>query len=203
MTDSARPDAARPDIARMAPVAPPFGPELQEMLSRMPADWSPPFRLFTTLGRDPDLLRRFLRGAPAYRSNARLSLRQREVLLHRVTARCGCRYEWGMRVHFFGAAAGLDEDQLYSTVHGNAGDPCWTAEDRLLIRLADDLQECCDIGDDLWRDLQAAFSDEAILEALLLAGYYRTVAYLANGLRLPPEPDKCRPFPEAQASRSA
>jgi len=45
--------------------------------------------------------------------------------------------------------------------------------------------------------LRAAFGDEAILELLLLAGYYRTVGYLANGLRMPLEPNVSRPFPAA------
>ena len=30
-----------------------------------------------------------------------------------------------------------------------------------------------------------------------MAGYYRTVGYLANGLRLPLEPNVGRPFPAA------
>jgi alkylhydroperoxidase family enzyme len=36
--------------------------------------------------------------------------------------------------------------------------------------------------------LRAAFSEEAMLELLLLVGFYRTVSYLTNALRLPPEP---------------
>ena len=36
--------------------------------------------------------------------------------------------------------------------------------------------------------LQSAFSDEGILELLMLAGFYRTVSYLTNALRLPAEP---------------
>lgn len=187
-----------PDPSRIAPVQPPYAAEVQAALARLPADWTPPFRLFTVLAHDPDLLLHFLRGAPAYREQAKLGLRQREVLLHRVTANCRCRYEWGMRAHFFSHQAGLTDDQLFSTVYGNAEDSCWQAQDeRLLIRLADELHARCDIGDGLWRELQAAFAEEAILEALMLAGYYRTVAYLANGLRLSPEPGICRPFPMA------
>lgn len=187
---------------RIKPVSEPFSPEVSAMLARLPADWGPPFRLFTVLARDPDLLQRFLRGSVAYRPGSRLSLRQREVLLHRVTANCCCRYEWGMRVHFFQQAAGLSDAQVQASVHGTADDPAWNAEDRLLLRLADALHDDCDIGDALWRELQAAFADEAILELLLLAGYYRTVAYLANGLRLPPEGRLCHPWPEMRSAAS-
>jgi alkylhydroperoxidase family enzyme len=42
--------------------------------------------------------------------------------------------------------------------------------------------------DELWAQLSARYRDEAILELLMLAGTYRTVSYLVNSLRLPPEP---------------
>ena len=71
------------------------------------------------------------------------------------------------------------------------------ANDALLIRLADELHATCDISDELWPALRAAFEDEAILELLMLAGYYRTVGYLANSLRLPLEPNVSQPFPAA------
>ena len=42
--------------------------------------------------------------------------------------------------------------------------------------------------------LTAHHNDEAILELLMLAGTYRIVSYLVNGLRLPLEPS-ARRFP--------
>ena len=157
----------------------------------------PPFLLFTTLARHPELFERFIRGAPGYLPDTRVTVRQREVLLDRVTARCGCAYEWGMRIHYFADEAGLTTEQIRATVHGDADSACWDRTDALLIRLADELHDSCSIGDELWTSLQAEFSEEAILELLAMAGYYRTVAYLANGLRLPLEPHVGRPFPSA------
>ena len=183
--------------ARLEPATAPYPDKVQAAFDRMPRSWMPPFRLFTTLARHPDMFERFIRGAPSYVPGSKLSIRQREVLLHRVTARCACQYEWGMRVHYFADEAGLTEAQVHATVHGDAGSACWGAEDALLIRLADELHDSCDVSDGLWSALHAAFTDEAILELLMLAGYYRTVGYLANGLRLPSEPDVCRPFPAA------
>jgi len=121
--------------------------------------------------------------------------RQREVLLLRVTARCRCAYEWGMRVHYFAEEAGLSEAQIHASVHGDADDASWLPDDKMLVRLADELHDTIAVSDALWNDLRAAFSNEAILQLLLMAGYYRTVAYLANGLRLPLEPEVGRPFP--------
>ena len=99
-----------------------------------------------------------------------------------------------MHVAFFAKRAGFDEAQLRSLVRGGPGDACWTAQDALLIRLCDALHASCDVDDALWAELGAQFSEEAILELLLLAGFYRTVSYLTNALRLPLEPYAAR-FP--------
>jgi alkylhydroperoxidase family enzyme len=79
-------------------------------------------------------------------------------------------------------------------VRGGAGDACWKPQEALLIRFCDALHETCDIDDALWAELCAHFSDQAMLELLLLAGFYRTVSYLTNALRLPPE-DYAARFP--------
>jgi len=177
----------------------PYEPDIQAVFDRLPAGWSPPFALFRALARDGRLFHRFIRGAPIYFSNSNLTIRQREALLLRVTANCRCEYEWGLRIAFFQAEAGLDDEQVYASVYGNAEDACWTAEDALLVRLADSLHASADIPDGLWGEISGRFTPEAILELLLLAGYYRTVAYLSNGLRLPPEP-MARRFPAVLAA---
>jgi alkylhydroperoxidase family enzyme len=186
------------EVMRIAPVTPPYTLKVQALFDRLPADWSP-FKLFTVLARDERLLLRFTGAAVAYLDPSHVTVRQREVLLLRVTARCRCAYEWGMRVHYFAKQAGLDEAQIYASVYGDADDGSWLSEDRVLIRLADQLHDTVSVGDALWSELHAAFSEEAILQLLMMAGYYRTVAYLANGLRLPLEPRVGRPFPEPRS----
>lgn len=190
---------APPSPPRIDLVPPPYEPDIQAVFDRLPVGWSPPFALFRALARDARLFHRFIRGAPVYFPDSNLTIRQREVLLLRVTANCRCEYEWGLRTAFFQDEAGLDDEQLYSSVYGNAEDACWTADDALLVRLADSLHAAADIPDGLWGDLSRAFTPEAMLELLSLAGYYRTVAYLANGLRLPQEP-MARRFPVVLAA---
>jgi hypothetical protein len=91
-------------------------------------------------------------------------------------------------VSVYAEKAGLTEVQIASLVTGGSDDDCWVDEDRVLIRLCDDLQRHCAVDDELSTQLAAHHSDEAILELLMLAGTYRTVSYLVNGLRLPLEP---------------
>ena len=158
---------------------------------------NPPLLLFTTLARDPRLFHKFFAGGLLDRGN--LKIRQREIVIDRVTATCGAEYEWGVHVSVYADRAGLDRDQVASLTTGGAEDPCWSDEERVLIRLCDSLHDSCSIDDRLWSELAAAYSDEALIELLMLAGFYRTVSYLVNGLRLPLEPGAPR-FADVGAS---
>ncbi len=178
---------------RIAPAEPPYPPEIAARFDALMPPGLAPLILFRTLARDKRLIERFMGGGLLDKGH--LTLRQREIVIDRVTARCGSEYEWGVHVAFFAKRAGIDEAQQRSLVRGAAGDACWGAEDALLIRLSDALHEHCDIDDALWAELRARFSEEVILELLLLAGFYRMVSYLTNALRLPLEPYAPR-FPE-------
>jgi len=79
-------------------------------------------------------------------------------------------------------------------------DGCWPEQDRVLLRLCDALHADCTLDDALWLDLRRQFSEEAVLELLLLAGFYRTVNYLTNALRLPLEVQAAR-FPPRTRDR--
>lgn len=84
--------------------------------------------------------------------------------------------------------AGLTEEQVYSLVHGQPGDVCWSVAEQVLIEMCDELHREVSLTDELWNQLRSHFSEQAILELLLLSGHYRTVSYLTNALRLPLEP---------------
>jgi alkylhydroperoxidase family enzyme len=170
---------------RIAPAAPPYLPEVQARFDALMPQGVAPLLLFRVLARDLRLFQRFM-GAGLF-DKGHLSLRQRELVIDRVIARCGSEYEWGVHVAFFAARAGFSEAQLRSMAHGGPDDACWGPQDALLLRFCDALNVSCDIGEELWADLRARFSEEAVLELLLLAGFYRTVSYLTNALRLPPE----------------
>jgi 4-carboxymuconolactone decarboxylase len=51
-------------------------------------------------------------------------------------------------------------------------DRVWSAEERLLIRLVDELHDTSAISDGLWGELAAAFSVEQIFELIALVGFY-------------------------------
>ena len=170
---------------RVEPVAPPFPADLQAVFDKIMPPGVPPLSLFTTLARVPRTYERFRAGSLLDRGP--LSLRHREIVIDRTCARCGCAYEWGVHVAFFAARVALTPEQIHATVHGDADDPVWSGEERLLILLVDELHDTATISDDLWRSLAAAFTVEQIFEAIALVGFYHTVSFFANGLGLAPE----------------
>jgi alkylhydroperoxidase family enzyme len=182
--------SASPAGPRIAPAEPPYHPEVQARFDVLMPRGVAPLVLFRVLARDLRLWQRF--SGAGLLDKGHLALRQREIAIHRVTARCGSEYEWGVHAALFAGRAGLDAEQLRSIVHGGPADRCWSAEDGLLLRFCDALHADCTIGEALWAEMRAAFTEAAILELLLLAGFYRTVSYLTNALRLPPEPFAAR-----------
>ncbi len=180
---------------RIDPLTPPYSQEVQAQFDQLPPSWQPPFAHFTVLARDPRLLRAYRLGSVAYLEPSHLSIRQREVFLLRVTGRCRNAFEWCLRAHYFASDAGMTEPQLRASVHGSADDACWETDDRILIRLADELHDTATISVALWAELDGRLSDEAILQLILLAGHYRTNAYVSIGLQVPVDPRVKLPFP--------
>src|SRR5262245_9035193 len=177
---------------RIDPVQPPYSPELQKVFDSIMPPGVPPLALFTTLARVPRIWERFRAGSLLDRGP--VSLRHREIVIDRTCARCGCGYEWGVHVAFFAERAGLTPEQVRATARGPGNDPAWTDDEKLLVRMVDELHDSYSLSDDMWAALARTFSVEQIFELIALVGFYHTVSFFANGLRLPLEPFGA-PFP--------
>lgn len=175
---------------RIAPVTAPYEETTQKAFDEIMPKGVEPLRLFRTLARNPRVFQRFMAGGLLDKGT--ISLRNREIVIDRTTARCGSEYEWGVHLTFFGPRVGLSPDQVYAIVHENAGAACWSAQEALLIRLVDALHDAlhdtATIGEGLWTDLSAEFSDEQLLELIVLTGFYHTVSFVTNGAAIPLEP---------------
>jgi alkylhydroperoxidase family enzyme len=172
---------------RIEPATAPFSETVQGWLSRTMAPGRAPLALFTTLARDERLFNKFFSGGLLDRGH--LSLRQRELVINRTTALNQCEYEWGVHLALFGERAALRPNQVESLAHGGPEDECWSPDERLLLQLCDELHDTATVSDGLWTALRLHHAEEAMLELLMLAGFYRTVSYLCNATRLPLEAD--------------
>src|SRR5215469_6484970 len=115
--------------ARIAPLAPPFPPEIAETLARV-MQGAPPLVLFKTLARNGRVFQRFMAGGLLDKGS--ITLREREIVIDRTTARLRSEYEWGVHVAFFASAAEFSPAQIRATVKGASEDPVWSPRERLL-----------------------------------------------------------------------
>jgi 4-carboxymuconolactone decarboxylase len=179
-------------MTRLAPLEPPYAADVADTLAAMMPPGVPPLLLFRTLAHNPRVLAKIRSSNPLDRGS--LERRQREIVILRTTARCGCEYEWGVHVAFFSERVGLTSAEVEATVHRGPDDAAWSDAERTLIRLADQLHDTARISDPLWKDLRRHWSDAQLVELVVLAGFYHTISFAVNGLGVALEPDAPR-FP--------
>jgi 4-carboxymuconolactone decarboxylase len=170
---------------RIQPVQEPYSEDVARMLAR----WMPPgagvepLRLFRTLAVHEQIASRMRPlGAGILGSRALVDPVLREVMIARTCALTGAGYEWGVHAVAFARPLGLDDEQLRSSVHGDAGDPCWDESQAAVIRLADELHHTSTIGEQLWSELARLFDQAQLLELIVTCGYYHVIAYVCNGV---------------------
>jgi 4-carboxymuconolactone decarboxylase len=190
-----------PGPPRIAPLEPPFEAPMQALLDKINPPGAPSvLALFRLLATHPVLAERVRAwGSYFLGRSALLSLREREVVIDRVCARCGAEYEWGVHVAAFGEAAGFSAEEVAAIA--NPDDECagLAERDRLLVRLVDELHDSSNVSDALWESLAERWSPLQLIELLMLAGWYRAISYVCNATRLPLEAWQAR-FPEQHAS---
>jgi len=179
-------------MSRIAPLEPPYQPQIQEQFDRIMRG-APPLTLFRVVASNERAWEKFKAGSLLDRGP--LSLREREIVIDRTCALTRCEYEWGVHVTTFAKAAQLTDAQIRATVLNGADAPCWSPSEQALIAAVDALHARATLSDGEFKALAAHYDDAKIFEIILLCGFYRTVSYLANGLDLPLEENAAR-FPE-------
>src|SRR5918999_4132503 len=165
---------------RIVPLEPPYAQELEAMLAK----WMPPnsgiepLALFRTLAVHRELASRARPLGSGILGHGLIEPRLREVIIHRTCALTGAEYEWGVHVMGFGRPLGFTDEQLASTVHGSADDSCWSERETAVVRLADELHSSSTVSDDLFAQLSRHFGNDEILELVITAGWYHTIAYV-------------------------
>ena len=174
---------------RIVPLAPPFDAPTQQRLEKMTPPGAPNIlALFRVLAINPTLAERMTGwGGYLLGRHAALSLREREVVIDRVCARCGAEYEWGVHVTAFAAAAGITTEQTAVIARADADLAPLLPRDRLLVRMVDELHETCDVSDALWAELAGVWTAPQLIELLVLAGWYRAISYVCRVTRVPLE----------------
>lgn len=162
---------------RITPLEPPYDADTQASFDSLMRG-APPLLLFRTVARNPRVLQRMLAGGLLDRGS--ISLRQRELMILRTCANCGAEYEWGVHVALFGAKAQWSPEHIRASARGSAEDAGWSADERLILRLADQLHASSTVDDALWAELARYFADDQLIELIMLAGLYHAVSFMVN-----------------------
>jgi alkylhydroperoxidase family enzyme len=180
-------------MSRIAPLEPPYAPEIQAQFDRIMRG-APPLTLFRVVAGNARAWDKFRAGSLL--DGGPLSLREREIAIDRTCALTKCEYEWGVHVAIFAKPAKLTDEQVRATVLEGPDTPCWSASEQAMIGAVDALHHRATLSAEEFKALSAHYDDAKIFEIILLCGFYRTVSYLANGLDLPLEATAAR-FPRA------
>ena len=174
---------------RIAPLEPPYDAATAEMLHKWmpPESTEEPLRLFRTLAVHDELMSRMRPLGAGILGHGRVDARDREIVIHRACARAGAEYEWGVHVRAFGKPPGLTDEQIAATAAGDAADPAWSEADSLLVRLVDELHDTCTVSAPLWSALAHRYSEEQLLELLIITGWYRLLSGVINAIGIEPE----------------
>jgi alkylhydroperoxidase family enzyme len=145
----------------------------------------PPLNIFRTIGRNQPLADGFLALGGRLLRGGGVPAREREIVILRTGWRGQSEYEFGQHTAI-GRAAGLTEEEVAALA--DLGDGGWSADDQALIAMVDDLCDDDVVSDATWSRLARRWSDEELLELVVLTGYYRLVSGLLNSAGVALEP---------------
>ena len=153
---------------RITPVGEPWSESLLRWMP--PGVQADPLLLFRVLARREDLADRMRPLGAGLLGRGRLPVRVRELVILRVCALAGARYEWGVHVAAFPELA---EQEVRRTALGGE----WPDErDALIVRACEEIHAEGHPTSPTSAALIAALGEEIALELVVLAGWYRLLA---------------------------
>jgi alkylhydroperoxidase family enzyme len=177
----------------MAPRIPPkdladLDPETAELVTKtLQSPDGDVLNIFRTMANHPWVMKRFLALGTQLLVRGTLPARERELLILRTGWNTQSEYEWGQHVAI-GRAVGLTDVELARIKAGPDADG-WTAADAALLRAADELHAGSTITGDTWSQLQQTYPDtQALIEVVMVVGYYHLVAFFLNTTGVEREP---------------
>jgi 4-carboxymuconolactone decarboxylase len=133
--------------------------------------------------RHAELYKVHLEVALRYLSDCEMGIRDRELAILRIAWLSQAPFEWGAHVKI-AKRNGITAEEIERIIEGSSA-PGWSKSDGAIVRAMEQLHFDSMITDDTWAVLQEFYGDKKLIELVILAGQYKTVAYYQNSLRLP------------------
>jgi alkylhydroperoxidase family enzyme len=155
-------------------------PEQRELLEPGIRPDRPPVNIMWTLARHPAAAKAFNTWAGYVLRGSTLPKREREIVILRIGCLCRSGYEWAQHVRI-GKRAGLTDDEIARLKQG-ADAPGWSANDRALIRAADELHRDQFISPATWEALSAFLTEQQRMDVVFTGAQYTQVSMILNSL---------------------
>lgn len=133
--------------------------------------------------RHPALYEAHMQLAQKYLSDCEMDIRDRELAILRIGWLSQAPFEWSSHTKI-ARRNGITAEEIERVIEGSSA-PGWSRRDRAIVRAMEELHFDSMITDATWADLQEFYNDKKLIELVILAGQYKTVAYYQNSLRLP------------------
>ena len=146
-----------------------------------------PLNVFGTLAHRPALMSRVNALGGYFVRRGLLDFRTRELVILRTAGTSRSPYEL-YHHRAAGERSGLSAQEITA-----AEDPAvaheWSAADRALLDVVDELLADRNVSDARWEALTASFDRDRCLEILILCGFYAMLAGMLNTLQVQPDPN--------------
>lgn len=150
--------------------------------------WGP----YTALMHKPELARRVAAVGELLRFDSKLPGRERELAILTAAREGESRFEWAVHEPI-AVREGLSQETL-EIVRGKMETGRLQDRERLVIELVRSLINLKTIEEPLYREADAAFSTEELLELVAIAGFYQLLAFVIAGFDVPPPEGAARTF---------
>jgi alkylhydroperoxidase family enzyme len=101
---------------------------------------------------------------------------------------CRAPYEWCQHVDI-AKRYGVTAEEVERATRGSSA-PGWTDHEAAIVRGVEELLGDQSISDDTWNVLARTWTERQLLEFLAVVGYYVSIAYSQNALRMRLMPGK-------------
>lgn len=114
--------------------------------------------------------------------NGRISPREREIAVLRISWLAGAAFEWGEHVEI-GKRVGLSPEEIERITAGSSA-AGWNAHDAAILRAVEELLADFAISDATWATLAASWDEQQMIELPMMVGQYLTTAFILNSLHV-------------------
>jgi 4-carboxymuconolactone decarboxylase len=143
--------------------------------------------LYRTLGNAPAMLNAWVGMAWPLRNEATTSRALRELIIMRVAQLTQTAYEW-VAHRPMTVKCGITDTQLSDLKNWRESE-AFSAEERELLAMTDELTDGLDVSDATWAALAARYEPSELAELVLTCTYYSCVSRTLRALRLPVDVD--------------